>query len=54
MGAVRFCVVCHLIAHARTQSEGATVLELGVELAADAKKNVALDAPVICTSFDLI
>lgn len=43
---MRFRIVCDLIAHTRPKREDATILELGVELTADAKQGVALDAPV--------
>src|SRR5512144_2702453 len=47
IGTVRFCIVCHLVAHAGFQRERSSVLELGVKLAFRAKEYVALDAPVI-------
>src|SRR4051812_47085592 len=40
--------VGNLIAHARPQSECATIRKLGIQLPAQAEENVSLFAPVIC------
>src|SRR4051812_24811678 len=45
--AMRLGIVCHLVTHAWPQHELAAVLELGVQLAFDAKQDVALTAPMI-------
>lgn len=44
---VRFRIVCNLITHAGPKREDATVLEFGVEFAADAQEYMALTTPVI-------
>jgi hypothetical protein len=46
--AVRFCVVCDLVAHTRIQRELATVSEFCVQLAVDTQDDVTLAAPMIC------
>ena len=48
VGAVRFCVVCDLVAHARLERELAPIFKLGVKFTFGAQKYVTLDTPVIC------
>ncbi len=47
MRTVRVGSIGHLVAHARLERERAAVLEIGVQFAVDAKKDVALLAPMV-------
>ncbi len=42
-----FGVVRNLITHARLKNKRSTVLKFGVQLALEAEKNMAFDAPVV-------
>jgi hypothetical protein len=44
---MRLRLVCYLVTHARRQVEEATIRQLGLEFARDAKQNVPLLTPVI-------
>ena len=44
---MRFGAIGHLVAHARFQHEPAAILQLGVQFAFQAQKNMPLLAPVV-------
>src|SRR5262249_21499556 len=49
VGAVSLGMICHLVADARTKLKPASVVKLSLELAGEAKENMALLAPMIRT-----
>ena len=51
-----FCMVCHLVAHARLEDKCSAIFQFRVQLALEAKQDVPLAAPMVsqiaCRVFD--
>ena len=51
-----FCMVCHLVAHARLEDKCSAIFQFRVQLALEAKQDVPLAAPMVrqiaCRIFD--